>query len=253
MSISKKLESKIYNKLTPKSKLEDGFKKGKVVNEVLDKPTIMALYKMRSDHVIDYINGAVSAGKESLLFWAVDDTGNDVALKVYLTSTSNFKKRESYILGDPRFSKLKKGTKNLVHLWAKKEFRNLSRCYDFNISVPRPIFQTKNILAMSFVGVKGKPADLLLKSDVNQDDYAESISIIQQLYTAKLVHGDYSEYNLFKTKHGLIVFDLGSAVDLKHPNSMNLLKRDINNINRFFSKRGVPIEDSTKIFEDITR
>ena len=44
----------------------------------------------------------------------------DVALKIYLVSTSNFKKREPYILGDPRFSKLKKGTKNLVYLWAKK-------------------------------------------------------------------------------------------------------------------------------------
>jgi RIO kinase 1 len=42
--ISRKLESKIDNKLASKSKrkhLEDGFKKGKVVNEVLDKPTVM--------------------------------------------------------------------------------------------------------------------------------------------------------------------------------------------------------------------
>lgn len=70
--ISKKLESKLDNKLKSKQKrspLEDGFKKGKVVNEVLDKPTVMTLYKMITDHVIAYVNGTVSAGKESVLFW----------------------------------------------------------------------------------------------------------------------------------------------------------------------------------------
>ena len=67
------------------------------------------------------------------------------------------------------------------------------------------------------------------------------------------MHGDFSEYNMFKTSKGLIVFDLGSAVDLRHPNSHEFLKRDINNITRFFSKRGIPVDDPSKIFEDIVK
>ena len=51
---------------------------------------------------------------------------------------------------------------------------------------------------------------------------------------AKLVHGDFSEYNIFKTENGLIVFDLAPAVDFRHPNSQEFLKRDINNITKFF-------------------
>ena len=124
-TISKKLESKLDGKLAAQSKrirLDDGFKKGKVINEVLDKLTVMTLYKMISDHIIAYVNGSVSAGKESVLFWGVSEDGTDVALKIYLVSTSNFKKREQYILGDPRFSHLRRGTKNLVYLWAKKSF-----------------------------------------------------------------------------------------------------------------------------------
>jgi len=31
------------------------------------------------------------------------------------------------------------------------------------------------------------------------------------------------------------------------------LKRDINNIARFFTKRRVPVEDSKKLFEEITK
>ena len=253
--LSKKLESKIDKKLISKSKrreLDDGFKKGKVINEVLDKPTVMTLYKMITDHVIAYVNGSVSAGKESVVFWGVTEDDADVALKIYLVSTSNFKKREPYLTDDPRFRHVKKGTKNLVYLWAKKEYRNLSQCYDAGIPVPRPLYITKNVLAMDFVGTNGSPSRSLLTSEIEQNDYTQAISILKDLYhKAKLVHGDFSEYNIFKTDSGLVVFDLGSAVDLRHPNSKEFLKRDINNITRFFKKRGMIVKDPIEIFEDI--
>ena len=253
--LSKKLESKIDKKLISKSKkreLEDGFKKGKVVNEVLDKPTVMTLYKMITDHVIAYVNGSVSAGKESVVFWGVADDNSDVALKIYLVSTSNFKKREPYLTDDPRFRHVKKGTKNLVYLWAKKEYRNLSQCYDVGIPVPRPLYVTKNVLAMDFVGKNGAPSRSLLTSEVDQNDYDQAISIIRDLYhKAKLVHGDFSEYNIFKINDRLVVFDLGSAVDLRHPNSKEFLKRDINNITRFFKKRGMVVKNSDDVFTEI--
>ena len=255
--ISKKLESQIDKKLISKSKkrhLDDGFKKGKVLNEVLDKPTVMTLYNMIRNHIISYVNGAISAGKESVLFWAVDEEGRDVALKIYLVSTVSFKKRGPYIIGDPRFSKLKKGTRNLVYLWAKKEFRNLSQCYNCGIPVPKPLYVVNNVLAMSFMGHSGNPAKLLLDSEVTESDYDESISILKHLYQkARLIHGDYSEYNIFKTEKGMIVFDLGSAVDIRHPNSMQFLQRDISNITRFFSKRGISVKKPLEVFEDIIK
>ncbi|MBI1663483.1 MAG: serine protein kinase RIO [Nitrosopumilus sp.] len=255
--LSKKLESKLDKKLISKSKkrtLDDGFKKGKVVNEVLDKPTVMTLYKMITDHVIAYVNGAVSAGKESVLFWGVDENDSSIALKIYLVSTSNFKKREPYILGDPRFSSVKKGTKNLVYLWAKKEYKNLTQCSEAGIPVPKPLYVTNNVLAMEFVGENGAPAKQLLDSQVDEDDYNQAIGIISDMYhKAKLVHGDFSEYNIFKTQKGLVVFDLGSAVDLRHPNTQEFLKRDINNITRFFKKRGISVKDPDELFEDIVK
>ena len=55
----------------------------------------------------------------------------------------------------------------------------------------------------------------------------------------------------FKTEKGLVLFDLGSAVDLRHPNTREFLKRDINNITRFFSKRGIPVDDPQKVLEEI--
>jgi len=148
----------------------------------------------------------------------------------------------------------KRVQKNLVYLWAKKEYRNLTQCFEAGIPVPKPLYVTNNVLAMEFVGENGAPGKSLLDSQVDENDYQQAIQIIQDMYeNAKLVHGDYSEYNIFKTENGLVVFDLGSAVDLRHPNTQEFLKRDINNITRFFKKRGVSVEDPDRLFEDIVK
>ena len=255
--IDKKIESKINSSLSKKHRrktLDDGFKKNKVINEVLDKPTVLLLYDLIKSQIISYVNGVVKSGKESVLFWAVSPEESDLALKIYLTSTSNFKNRSKYLIGDPRFSRIKKGTKNLVYLWAKKEFQNISKCYDCGINVVKPIHISKNVLIMEFVGNNGKPENNLLESNITDHDYRESLQIIDDLYNkANLVHGDFSKYNIFKTKKGLKLFDLGSAVDLEHPKATEFLKRDINNISNFFVKRGLTVENPIDVFERITK
>ena len=253
----KKIELKIKSKLEQKKKkktLDDGFKKNKVVNEVLDKITILQLHDLINSKIISYVNGVVKAGKESVVFWAKDFDDNDLALKIYLVTTSNFKRRSQYVMGDPRFTNVKKGTKNIVYLWARKEFQNISKCYDCGISVVKPRHVSKNILIMDFEGTDGKPEQTLLESEIDENDYRQSISLITDLYKkAKLVHGDFSEYNIFKTKNGLKIFDLGSAVDTIHPNTIEFLKRDINNITNFFVKRGLTVENPADILERIIK
>ena len=77
---------------------------------------------------------------------------------------------------------------------------------------------------MDFEGKDGKPENTLLESKVDENDYHQSINLISDLFKkAKLVHGDFSEYNIFKTENGLVLFDLGSAVDLEHPKAHEFL------------------------------
>ena len=157
------LNSKNFLK-SKKKILPDGFKKNKTVNEVLDKLTTLTLFNLIKSKTIAYVNGVVRAGKESVVFWAVSPDNNDIALKVYLVTTSSFKKRATYILGDPRFSRIKKGTRNLVYLWAKKEYQNLTRCVRNSIPVVKPITVKNNVLALEFVGKDGIPAKTLVES-----------------------------------------------------------------------------------------
>ena len=255
--IEEKFESRINLELSKKQRsksLDDGFKKNKVINEVLDKPTIFELYGLIKSNIISYVNGVVKSGKESVVFWAVDKNQSNLALKIYLVTTSNFKKRTKYLIGDPRFSRVKKGTKNIVYLWAKKEFQNILKCYNSGISVVTPIHVSKNILVMEFVGSDGKPEKTLLESEVDENDYHQCIQIITDLFKkAKLVHADFSEFNIFKTNSGLKIFDLGSAIDLNHPKMMDFLKRDINNISNFFVKRGLTVENPVDVIARITK
>lgn len=244
-------ESRLDSRLRSKGqrrRLQDGFQGRKTVNEVLDRSTIMTLYKMITSGVMSGVEGAVGAGKESLLFRGAREGAEELALKVYLISTSNFKKRTDYIQGDPRFSRFRRNTRDLVYLWARKEFRNLRQSFEAGVRVPRPITVSNNVLAMEFVGDAGRPAPLLLHSHVDEKDYDQAISFIQTLYTkAHLVHGDFSEYNIFKHNEDLVLFDLGSAVDLRHPGAKTFLYRDVNNINYFFRRRGVRVRKTSDI------
>ena len=142
----------------------------------------------------------------------------------------------------------------MVYLWAKKEFQNISKCYDCGINVVKPIHISKNVLVMEFVGDNGKPEKNLLESDVTENDYKQSLQLVDDLYhKANLVHGDFSEYNIFKTADGLKLFDLGSAVDLEHPKANEFLKRDINNISNFFVKRGLTVENPIDVFQRMVK
>jgi RIO kinase 1 len=84
------------------------------------------------------------------------------------------------------------------------------------------------------------------------NDYQQVIEQMTILYQkAKLVHADLSEYNIFKTDLGIMLFDFGSSIDILHPNSKQFLLRDVMNINRFFEKRGIEVLNTAQVVEKI--
>src|SRR5579884_3747317 len=67
-----------------------------VFEEVFDRRTLMTLYSLANKGAFSYLNGAISSGKEARVYWGVTDQKKDVAVKIYLTSSSDFKKRSQY-------------------------------------------------------------------------------------------------------------------------------------------------------------
>ena len=226
----------------------------KVFDDVFDMPTLLTINELRSDGMIQYIKSSFAAGKESKVYLAVAPDGSLRTVKIYLTVSAEFKKRMQYIAGDPRFSDIKRGSGSLIMAWARKEFKNMQTAHAFGVRVPLPIAVRKNVLVMEFVGdSEGNPMPTLVNTEeMTSDDYQQVIEQMTVLYQkAKLVHADLSEYNIFKTDHGIMLFDFGSAIDIQHPNSKQFLVRDVMNINRFFEKQRIDVLNAAQVVEKI--
>ncbi|MEM2902208.1 MAG: serine protein kinase RIO [Candidatus Bathyarchaeia archaeon] len=225
------------------------------LEEVFDKSTLMTLYRLLNLNFLTTIHGVVKAGKESKVYWGVLKNGLKVAVKIYLTSSSEFRRGMiNYIEGDPRFRRVKRDTRSLIYLWAQKEFKNLQAAYSAGVFVPKPILVEKNVLIMEFIGVDGSPAPLLREVEVKAPTrlYREILNQVKKLYvSAELVHADLSEYNIMMQRGKPFLIDLSQALHREHPSSTMYLTRDLENINKYFIKLGVDVKPVQRILEEL--
>ncbi|WP_338726795.1 serine/threonine-protein kinase Rio1 [Haladaptatus sp. DJG-WS-42] len=212
----------------------------KVEASVFDDATLAALYKLVQDGHIDAFGGPISTGKEANVYLA-DGPDGEVAVKVYLINTSNFRQMRDYLEGDPRFEGIGNRKRQVVMAWVKKEFANLKRAKKAGVRVPNPIATERNVLVMEYMGQGDDRARRL--GEVHIENPVTAFEVVREymrrLYDAGLVHGDLSEYNIIVHEGELTVIDLGQAVTVHHPNSRDFLTRDCRNIANFFARQGV--------------
>jgi len=224
-----------------------------VFEEVFDRSTLMSIYELMNRGEIEDIYGVVKAGKESRIYWGRAPKGEELAIKIYLTVSAEFRRGMlPYILGDPRFKGVKKDSRSLVYAWAQKEYRNLHEAYEASVRVPKPFTVKNNVLIMEFIGEDGISAPLMKEVELPDPKqiFKKVLTYVKKLYKeAKLVHGDLSEYNVMIWKDEPVIFDLSQSVPLEHPNSNQLLLRDLENIHRYFNRLDVAVPS----IEDMTR
>ena len=225
----------------------------KVTASVFDDATFAALYKLVQDGWISAFGGPISTGKEANVYTALGDEraaealGEDapeVAVKVYRINASDFRDMRDYLTGDPRFEGIGGKKSQVVLAWVRKEYANLKRAEKAGVRVPNPLAVERNVLVMEYIGTdEGGRAKRLAEVDVNNPETAYHVvrEYIRRLYTAGLVHGDLSEYNVVVEDGELVVIDLGQAVTVHHPNSDMFLQRDCRNVAKFFSRQGLDV------------
>ncbi|MDH5811876.1 MAG: serine protein kinase RIO [Candidatus Verstraetearchaeota archaeon] len=250
--VEKKLQREMLKKVERKRlKIEKDKDLFETVEEVFDSRTVMALYSLINKGIIDSMRGVVKAGKESRIYWAKGRNGEDLAIKIFLTSSMEIKKSMlQYIHGDPRF-KVGKDYRRIVYTWAQKEYRNLSEAKSAGVLVPNPICAYQNILVMEFIGADGVPAPLLKDlPELDESLYQQILVAIKKLYSsAGLVHADLSEYNIMVNEGKAYLIDFGQAVSRDHPMSLEFLRRDVVNILRFFRKAGLNVPEEEAVLE----
>jgi RIO kinase 1 len=233
----------------------------KVKDEVFDTATLMALYKLASKGYLDALGGQLSTGKEANIFHALksqDTVQQELAIKIYRISNSNFKAMQEYLISDVRFNKVRHTKKDIVVAWTLKEFRNLTRATEAGLKVPQPIIAKRNILIMEFLGKDNIPFRQLREYDLDNKQaavvYKKTEDFLIRLYRdANLVHGDLSEYNILLDPISLnpVFIDMGQSVTFDHLNAAEFLLRDITNIARFFGRFGVDVDAENLLAEII--
>ncbi|MGB4363626.1 MAG: serine protein kinase RIO [Methanothermobacter tenebrarum] len=220
-----------------------GVEDRRVASEVFDKRTLEVLYKLSNTGYLAVLDGVISTGKEANVFKGLDDNDNFVAVKIYRIATSDFRKMQYYIQGDPRFKVKMSNKRQIVHTWVNKEFRNLKRACENGVRVPKPFVSRENVLIMEFIGdEEGNPAPTLREAPPidPQEMFNKIIYYMRLLYReARLVHGDLSAFNILNFDEEPVIIDISQAVVVDHPIAMELLERDIKNISQDFKRFGV--------------
>ena len=144
----------------------------------------------------------------------------------------------------------------MVRTWAEKEMRNLTRLWNAGIDCPRPILLRSHVLLMEFLGTDdGWPAPRLHDvADMTQSKarqlYWDLALTVRKLYqVCKLVHGDLSEYNLLYHRGRAFVIDVSQSVEHDHPHALEFLRKDLNNLNEFFRRKGVNVLTVKELFD----
>jgi len=223
----------------------------KVMEEVFDHLTTEGVYKLLRQGIIKDLEGVIKAGKEARVYWGIGPEDEELAIKIYYTSTAEFRRGMlKYIEGDRRFKRVRRSTRGIIYAWTQKEFKNLQLAEKAGVNSPRAIAFNRNILVMSFIGVDGIPAPLLREVDPEDPEgfYNQLLEEARLLYTkGGLVHGDLSEYNIMVWEEAPVIFDVSQALLHEHPLAEPLLKRDIGNVNTYFRRLGVDVIDTETV------
>jgi RIO kinase 1 len=217
----------------------------RVFDQVFDRLTLLSVYKLMTSGAIDTLDHPIARGKEAHVFHGTDIDGGPVAVKIFHNSNAVFRNLMQYIEGDQRFGGLKRRHRDLVDIWVRKEHRNLERLAKWGLPVPKALAVHRNVLVMEYVGTEVSPAKKLREVEVERPDEVfdallHFLAVAWQ--KARLVHGDFSPYNILWHEGRPIVIDVGQAVIDTHPKAREFLVRDVTRLVEWGQKQGLDVD-----------
>src|SRR3989338_5929581 len=236
--------------MSQKSKPKEEFK---TMHDVFDGFTNRAIYKLITQGHFEGLESPISIGKESNVFSALRKDGSRVMVKIYRLETCDFNRMYDYIKDDPRYTKFRKGKRNIIFAWVQREYRNLMKARQANVSVPTPLTFSKHVLVLEFIGDDGiiapKLKDAIPKKP--KEFFNKIIGNMKKLHKAGLVHADLSAFNILNYNEMPVFIDFSQCTTLESSRANEYLERDIRNICNFFKKIGLKADES-KVKKEIT-
>jgi len=193
----------------------------------------LAINALVKGGIIDAFGKSLGVGKEADVFDALNSKGERIAVKFHRLGRISFRQTRRTRGYTPQHV----GWLYQSRLAAEKEYEALSLLYPCKVAVPKPVSQTRHVVAMGMIeGAElahwrriPKPGTILKKILCN----------VRKAYLkAGVVHADLSEYNIMlKPNRGILIIDWPQYVTKNHPNAEQLLSRDVQNVLQYFRRK----------------
>ena len=139
--------------------------------------------------------------------------------------------------------------------WVEHEFRALQVLGHAGVVVPNPLAVTEQVILMEFVGDGDQPARPLnrvaLREDAVSDAWEQVVRGIRLAWNSDLVHGDLSPYNLLYCEGRVTFIDWPQVANRwQNPWALELLARDLDRVEQYFSALGVECATG-ELFEEL--
>jgi RIO kinase 2 len=189
-------------------------------------------------------------GKESDVFDVINDSGENCVIKFYRIGRTSFRstrKNRTYVDAATQ------------HQWlainigaAQKEAEGLTRASQAGVNVPHFMARDRHAVLMS------KIYGIMLNS-CRSEEVDDPVTLLKQIFTnmrrayvkGKMVNGDISEFNILFDGAPWFI-DWPQYVTISHPNSKELLQRDISGPTIFFKKRFGVDADNESVLSFVT-
>lgn len=190
---------------------------------------VLALWDLVEGDVIEAFGKTLGVGKEADIYDALTPDGERMAVKfnrLGLTFDS---------VKEVRPYEPKHGWIDASKSAAKREFHALKKLYKA-VEVPKPISYNRHVLVMSLI--EGKELADVADIDLPKLVLDEILRNVKEAYRKGIIHADLSEYNVIIKSNGeILIIDWPQWVPKTHPEADRLLKRDVDNVLKFFRRK----------------
>jgi RIO kinase 2 len=119
---------------------------------------------------------------------------------------------------------------------AKREYDFLVKLKSTKMNIATPYFRSMHSIVMN--RINGLPLIEIRNLENPREIFYKVFKQIKIAYKENIINGDVSEYNiLLDENNDTFIIDWPQAVTLEHPNAEYLIRRDIHNVIRYFTRK----------------
>jgi RIO kinase 2 len=176
----------------------------------------------------------VGIGKEADVYEGIAPGNRKVAVKFHRLGRTSFRdtrRKRDYIADRHHISWLYQS-----RLAAENEYRALRLMHEAGVAAPEPFDQNRHTVVMEYL-------EAVQLSDVVELDeplelLMDILDNVRKAYAAGVIHSDLSEYNVMVNPGGKVwIIDWPQYTASDHPNSEEILARDVGNVAYYFQRK----------------